>query len=337
MTKLDFIHIGLGKCMSSRLQGHWERDAGYNCLNAQGVSGAVDQIVKGCAIGSPNIEAALSGINLNFPPFKSGVVNVLTSEDLTFSYLHNPELGDTIALKDEAASKLLAGLTDKVLVLVRDPVDWIKSCYAQHIKEGGCVPIQEYLISHRSVILNNLNLDRRVEAWSRSGAEVVILPTELAGRSDDEFWASYEQRLDVSRPSNWPENLDFVTTNITSYASLEPHRRMNELMLLLQGILEKADLKQKTETLNMMESARRYGVRWAFSAADDSQLSDILKSLNMGVEDSGFGEISLDDDYLNTIETAFMSALRNDPHFGEYECLDAYSQSLFEQGHQKAA
>ncbi len=328
MTKLDFIHIGLGKCMSTRLQGHWEQDASYNSLNGQGVSGALDQIVKQGISGTDNIKAALAGLNLNFPAFKTGVTNLLTSEALTFSYLHSPELGEAIKTKDEAASLLLAGMTDKVLMLVRDPVDWIKSCYAQQIKEGGCVPLATYLQTHRAVILNNLNLDRRIEAWSRFGADVVILPTELASRSDAEFWSAYEERLGVTRPSNWRQNNDFVTTNVTRYSTLEPHRRTNELLQLLERSLRSADLPQKQETLKMMDTARRFGVRWGFGAADAQTQNEIISLLGMGTEDCEFGEFSLDDECLAAIEDTFISPLRNDPCFEQYGCLEAYTESL---------
>lgn len=328
MTQLDFIHIGLGKCMSSRLQGHWGEDAAYNALNADAISGAIDQFVRDDAASGEQIDAGLARLNLNFPAFDPNVTNILTSEALTFSYLHNPELGEAIVRKDEAASKLLAPLTDKVLLMVRNPVSWIKSCYAQQIKEGGCVPLDTYLASHRAIILNNLNLERRIAAWSRFGAEVVLLPMELARQNDAAFWSAYEERLGVRRPSNWSKTYNFITTNETRYETLEPHRRMNQILHLLERSLRTADLKQKRETLSMMETARRFGVRWGCSAADDKTMNEICTALNMDLDQTGPGDLMLDDEILTTIEKTFLQPLRDDPHFASYGGLESYAESL---------
>ncbi|MEM8645149.1 MAG: hypothetical protein AAGF86_02290 [Pseudomonadota bacterium] len=327
MSKVDFIHIGLGKCMSTRLQDHWDLDPGYNSLSAREISNAIDHVIKGCFPRTPSFENDFSRIRINPPPVQPGVINVLTAEDLTFSYLQNPELGVAMETKDETASRLLAPMTDKVLILVRNPTDWIRSCYAQHVKEGGCVPLQKFLITYRDVVLGNLNLTRRVALWSRFGAEVVILPIELAQRDDAAFWAAYEKRLGVSRPSNCSERLDAVRANVTSYGSVHAQRRLNEAVMQLESILAVSDLAQKGEMVTLMANARKHCFRRGFSMANDEQLSEIFETLNLASDERELGEVLLDADCLEAIETSFMAALREDAHFAEYGCLEGYAQS----------
>ena len=328
MNKLDFIHIGFGKCMSSRLQGYWQLDDGYNSMSAEGISNAIDDVIKNSFPDISAIESQCSNININFPPFSKQHINMMSSEGLTFSFIHNPEFGDAITIKDELASKMLAGLTDKIFLLVRNPIDWIRSLHAQQVKEGGLVPMNDFLDSYRSVILNNLNLSRRVSLWSRFGAEVVILPIELAKRDDGLFWNAFEKRLGVKRPSNWQGKFDAVSNNTTAYETIEPHRRINELLQLLEGVLERSDLNQKADLLKFMNATRKVCVRRAFSYTDTETLGEIFGKLKMTPEESVPDALVLDADYLSSIDAQFLAPLRTDTCFKEYGVLDEYSLSL---------
>lgn len=314
--------------MSSRLQGHWQLDDGYNSMSADGISNAIDEIIKNSFPDIAAIEAQCSKININFPPFLQQHINMMSSEGLTFSFIHNPELGEAIAIKDEIASKMLAGLTDKIFLLVRNPVDWIRSFHAQQVKEGGLVKMNDFINSHRSVILNSLNLERRVSLWSRFGAEVVILPIELARRDDGLFWKAFEQRLKVKRPSNWQGKFDVVSNNTTAYETIEAHRRMNKLLNVLEGVLEQSDLTQKADLLKFMNATRKVCVRRAFSYVDTETLDEIHNALKMTPGESHPEEFVLDADYLKSIEAHFMAPLRSDSYFKDYVDLDEYSLSL---------
>ena len=329
MTKLDFIHIGLGKCMSTRLQHLWNADLRYNAMSARDIAAAVDQIIQRNPENTGQIASELDKINLNFPEFDDGLINMMTSEDLTFSYLHKPELGKAIAAKDKATAKLLAQLTDKVLMLVRNPVDWIRSCHAQQVKEGGSVSLHEYLRSHREIILNNLNLERRIREWSSHGAEVILLPVELASQDEDRFWLAYEERLEASRPSGWQEVVDVVNANVTEYASLESHRQINRLLQLLEGSLERTDLHQKAELTNLLGTARKLCVRRAISYADEALISELGKLLNIDPVNDRTEDVRLDDHYVEVIERDYLTPLSNDANFEDYGCLDIYRDNLY--------
>ena len=323
--KLDFIHIGLGKCMSSRLQGYWQLDEGTHSMSASGISNAIDEVIRGGFPDTKAIREQCAQININFPPSIPGSVNMLTSESLTFSFLHEPEMGEMIVTKDAIASELLSGLSDKILMLVRDPIEWITSCYAQQVKEGGLIAMNAYLDSHRAVILNNLDLTRRVREWSRTGAEVIVLPIELARRDDVLFWDAYETRLGVSRPANWQGTFDVVGNNVTAYETIEAHRRMNAALLALEGTLEGTDLPQKTEMIKFMTTVRKLCIRRGFSFADKKALEEIRSALNLEAGKDDPGTPSLDAAYLDAIETQFMQALRQDKQFQDYGCLDGYA------------
>jgi len=219
-------------------------------------------------------------------------------------------------------------MSDKVLMLVRDPVNWIHSCHAQHVKEGGAVSLERYLDEYRDVILNNLNLENRIKVWSRFGAEVVVLPLELAKSDDAAFWNAYEDRLGVSRPSNWNKKLDVVGENTTDFASIEPHRRLNEILLNLEKVLKGTDLDQKEEMIRFMNAVRKLCIRRAISYADEQALDGVFKSLNLNRRDHETSLLSFDSDYAEAISDSFIGPLQKDSHFEAYDCLEEYVRSV---------
>jgi len=324
-ANFDFIHIGLGKCMSSRLQMLWANCANYNFVSGTDVSTAIENVVR---TYNPNFEPILSGqeqIKLTFPPAKKDKTNVMSTEGFTFSFLHEAELADAIPAKGKILAKTLAGTAPKVLILIRNPVDWIRSAHAQQLKEGGIIGLNEYLKSHRKTLLNNLDLKTIIDTWQQIGAEVIVLPIELAKQNDETFWQAYEKRLGAKRPTHWQAELDPVANNQTKYETVSAHQQINELLFKLQKVLEPHEFQEKETAIKALDIARRLSTRRVMAYATNDEMAEIIASLNL--KQTG-DKIKTDEEFRDALKENFITPLADDPAFAAYNCLEEYSNSL---------
>ena len=110
-------------------------------------------------------------------------------------YEGNPNKHCLWEIKQKTLPRLLARFSDRVLVVVRDPVEWVYSSYSQVVKEGSGIGLNDYLDKYSAVIKSVLNLKNLSENWRGSNFDVVVLPLELARNNPEQFWSLYESRL----------------------------------------------------------------------------------------------------------------------------------------------
>ena len=89
----DFIHIGMGKCMSTTLQTQWARSSNYRFESGDPIARACGDYVEKHA----NDLEQLPDINVNVPE-SAGDIAVISAEGFSFSYVNKPHLGDYIAV-----------------------------------------------------------------------------------------------------------------------------------------------------------------------------------------------------------------------------------------------
>lgn len=65
-------------------------------------------------------------------------------------------------------------------------------------------------------------------------------------------------------------------------------------------------------------------------------MNEICTALNMDLDQTGPGDLMLDDEILTTIEKTFLQPLRDDPHFASYGGLESYAESLDAQPQRRA-
>lgn len=214
----DFIHIGLPKCASTYLQLLWGRDQSYTRKNPSG-------LVKLCR------DLALSGsrqrVDLGPIDPLAGENRVISSEGFSWCGLNAPEQQGAIAALQETAARVLgeARLADKVLVVVRDPVDWLRACHEQSLKEGGCDGYADFLKSQRRLCEGVLDLRHLLDAFGAHFDEVVVLSADQMKEAPQDFWATYSARLQVAAPALPDERDDTLQYN--------SNRRLGERALLL--------------------------------------------------------------------------------------------------------
>lgn len=281
----DFIHVGMGKCMSTTLQKIWADADNYQLVAATPLKTAVEEKIRKYQGRPQELENALSRlkINSNQPSGATGRarVNVLSCEGLTMSFLVERDLGGHIRRKTSALASNLARHTNHVLMMIRNPLEWIISAHAQHVKEGGVLDLDEYVVEYEQVLSANTDLASIVSEWNEGGVPVTLLTVESYKRDPRQFWESYETRLGCSAPHS-NEKHSGLNVNKTRYDRLEINRRLNEIFAVVEASLTKSR-GQDAEICQLLSKAKKWGTRIGVEFARDEEFQK-MKTL-LGITD----------------------------------------------------
>ncbi|HET7657253.1 MAG TPA: hypothetical protein VFK37_03100 [Bacillales bacterium] len=89
-------------------------------------------------------------------------------------------------------------MTPNLLLVVREPVSWIRSIYIQSVKEGGHGSISQEFIENQFLLLkHSLDIDYMTKCYERYFSNVLILPYELLKSDEEAFWRKISEVFDV--------------------------------------------------------------------------------------------------------------------------------------------
>jgi len=190
---LKFIHIGLPKCASTFFQSVWGQDPAYKKFGAEPFVKFAQEASLQDSFQIPKIGP--------FPEVKSENA-IASSEGFTWAYLNDPEKAGAIKRLHDVGSQVLneAGLSTKILVLVRDPVKWMRSCHEQSIKEGGFHSFLQFRDEQRRFITDVLDLKHLMDAYGRF-FDVTILSIDELREDEEGFYQKYTEKLNVPVPT----------------------------------------------------------------------------------------------------------------------------------------
>jgi hypothetical protein len=275
MNKFPLVHIGLGKSASTSLQSIWQASTNYNFFSANQLGLNAEQIIMDNIDDIDSLVGKLNALRLPPPSQTGDVSDIVSSEGLTFTWIDSPELAPFIPLKQKALANAIGPVCEKVLLLCRNPVDWIRSMHAQSVKEGGSARLTDYLTSHSEVIKNNMDLNGILSYWMDAGCEVAVLPFELFVSDPAAFWMYYTNLLGLPLPDEHAMNLSVFGKNTTRYDSLAIHAEMNRLLQQLESICQQGEFPDKDTVLPALVTARKWGTRRALSVASANDLEQL--------------------------------------------------------------
>ena len=325
------LHIGLGKCASTSLQGLWTQSENYNYFSLHELTTQTRNLIVDKRDDLDSAVDAIQSMNVKFPEFDNNKMNVFSSEGVTFSFITDFQYGYLTQLKQQAMAVLLKGLSTKVLMLVRNPIEWITSAYAQQVKEGGSMSFDEYLVGARQSIYHNLNINFIKSVFEKQGFEVIILPIELMKLAEDEFWESYEDRLGVARPSLVKFPTDKRTANITNSATIPVHAKLNQILAELSLLVRKSSAYVGEENkiiLDALELSRKWGTRAALHDLSRIELEQLERVLDIGSVTLN-GDSIPDTDLKTHLQNNFIDPLLEKDVFPFQTILAAYQRSIF--------
>lgn len=306
----DFIHVGLPKCGSTYLQYLWGSDATYTRKNPSG-------LVKLCR------DLALSGSSqhIDLGPIDpiEGETRVISSEGFTWGWLNQPEQQAAIGPLQETAARVMgdATLADKVLIVVRDPVDWLRACHEQTLKEGGCESYADFLRSQRRLCESVLDLRHLLAVFEERFAEVVVLSADEMKETPLDFWAKYSESLSVAAPDLLSQSDDGLQHNANRRLGKRALllARLNSLGQTLSGAFQSLDgyyATAKTKEIEQLKPTATVLWKWyhrrLVEFASDEALAPLAEQLDLD-DDGSFQRVFVDPDLLHWIETRYLQPL----------------------------
>ncbi len=330
------IHIGLAKSMSSTLQMHWTDSDNYVEKNLKGITDKTDSFFFEYRNDIDGLVAQLEGTPLPFGFEANDKLQVLSGEGLASSWLcHSPELSQHIPKRQKLLATMFRPLADKILIIIRNPIDWIRSAYSQSLKEGGSLSPDKYVSDFRVSIEKNLDLRALVAHWEQFEADVVILPMELFKENEESFWISYERMLKMSRPES--SRSQKVVANPSFYETLEIHQSINKILSILEtACVENAEylvvdgVKMRNipvadGVIEGLKSAREWGSRSAMERLSTDQILELTELLSRKKESR---RLELPTELIEHLQKNFIDFLGEIPNFAFRQVLEKYQQSV---------
>tara|TARA_R110002073_G_scaffold138984_1_gene288825 strand:+ start:572 stop:1771 length:1200 start_codon:yes stop_codon:yes gene_type:complete len=191
-----FIHAGLGKCGSSFLQQVWSRDPACATVNLLAAGQAARRYAVAGHTGKlPQLDHGLKAV--------AGQTLIASSEALSWSFMDRPARQYLLPELQRMAASLAGNcaLSDTVLFMVRNPVDWIRAAREQTLKEGGSETGSDFIRLHRGLVEHVLDLAGLQAIFGTFFKRVVFLSADEMRHEPEHFWSVYAEVLGVPAPA----------------------------------------------------------------------------------------------------------------------------------------
>ncbi len=310
---LDFIHIGLGKCASTYLQGVFHNEPNYCYVDLNKVvNAAVENASKGAdTSGFPNVN-----IDIGFSrEDKDEEFLVASSEDFTF--VCEPEHYHSVKNLYRLSAHFLGrgGLSSKILLMIRDPIEWLRASHEQSIKSGGHYPYKKFFYENKNYLKDSLNI-REVIGFYSEFFNVITFSADELKQNPDTFWSSFSNRLGVGKPSQ--EALDHVSKfRLGANASLNERTlklaTLNRFSAIkkecLQGMNDYfAAIPEEAKASLLYFEHERWSNRRIVEFVSDEQLSELLGLLT-DMDRNDFAKVFIDEEMRDHLLEHFIEPL----------------------------
>ena len=303
----------------------WRNSDNYVEKNLKGITDKTDSFFNEYRNDIDGLVAQLEGTPLPFGFEANDKLQVLSGEGLASSWLcQSPELSEHIPKRQKLLATMFGPLADKILIIIRNPIDWIRSAYSQSLKEGGSLGPDEYISDFRVSIEKNLDLRALVAYWEQFEAEVVILPMELFKENEESFWIAYERMLKMSRPES--SRSQKVVANPSFYETLEIHQSINKILSILEtACVENEEYPVVDGVIEGLKSAREWGSRSAMERLKSDQILELTELLSRTKES---GTLELPTELTEHLQKNFIDYLGETASFAFGQILEKYQQSV---------
>ena len=328
LKNLDFVHIGLPKCMSTTLQNMWQASGNYCSCSATPLRDALAELIVKHNGDQTEMQKYLHSGAISFDPPKKNTVSVFTCEGMTYWWPNQPDKAKYIPGTQAYLSKIIRPHSNTVLIIVRDPIDWIYSAYAQRVREGDAIGLENYINRFREFIINSLDLKTIMQAWINEDYRVVVLPLELMKTDQVMFWEIYEAELQVRRPDAYNRPFRDVSKNETRYETLALHLQLNKTLELLRLSCFDSNFPDYDQTIYALEKAQKWGVRRGLTFIEDKELAKLGQMITVDENIVDKSKIKIDPELGNLIDSQFIGPLEQLKHFTQSNLPSAYRTNL---------
>ena len=203
-----FTHIGMFKTATTYMQNLWLNNDNYtlswqgniNFLRKFRNTVAQDENLNNLSIEIETDRQRVEGKHL-----------ILSNEGFSGAYLNKLEYQTKGSKLISEISRVLGSLevtNDNLLIVVREPLSWIKSAFIQSVKQGGHGSAQNFVNNQKEFLLNSLNLNHILSSYSRYFNNILVLPFELLKDDEDKLWQTISDEFNVPLVENRMQKLN---------------------------------------------------------------------------------------------------------------------------------
>lgn len=309
--KYAFTHIGMFKTATTYMQNLWLNNEKYT-LSWQGNINFMRKFRNAVAKGEN-----LNNFSIDIETDRQRVEGehlIISNEGFSGAYLNKLEYQDKGSKFISEISMVLGSLevtNENLLILVREPLSWIKSAFIQSIKQGGYGSAQKFVNTQKGFLLNSLNLSHILSSYSRYFNNILVLPFELLKDDEDKLWQAISDEFNVPLVKNRMQKLN-VSLDLKRVFILS---KMNEMSDKAVSTISTAkSYKRKREKKNII-SGYKQSSKWVHRRfvehAKKKEIDELYKLFNLGKNDipDDFYELELPDDLIKVIENNYFNVL----------------------------
>jgi|LSQX01.2.fsa_nt_gb hypothetical protein len=320
---IGFIHIGLMKTASTYMQNIWRKDKFY-ALSWKGTLKFLENLKRAVRNDDTDKYVELD-INIDDNQFlNADQYMVISNEGFSTAFLNEIVFQDRIPSFIDFASKNIGRVADKtpnLLIVIREPVSWIRSMYIQSIKQGWSGSAQDFIDKQGNFIRHSLDMEHIIKCYERYFNNILVLPYELFKKNESLFWdiISYSFNIPVIKTrinKRLNESLDLKRVFILS--------KLNETSHIITDAIsnskEYTDYKEKKYLTNTFTDSGKWIHRRYVEYANDEQINRMYALFNIKEVPDNFLKFKIPPELLNDIQLKFISFLKNNitPEYPEY-------------------
>ncbi|SET07440.1 hypothetical protein SAMN05216389_10565 [Oceanobacillus limi] len=324
--ELGFIHIGMMKTATTYMQNVWKRDEKY-CLSWRGSFELLESLRNSVVKGDYN-----ANLKLNIKSdlsYKEGQKFILSNEGFSTAYLNQIKNQHKIPQFIDSASRNLSRLAKKkqnLLIVIRDPMSWLKSIHIQSIKEGGSGSATSFIEDQYNFLKHSLDLDYIVKSYERY-FNILILPYELFKSDENMFWKIISEAFELPIVEERIEN--------KINPSLDPKRtyllsKLNEQSHMLTGtLIDSKDynhIQEKEHIVTNYLGSGKWIHRRFVEFANDEKINELYNMMNIEYYPENYFDIKIPSYLDEVIKSQYIGFLRKNNILTEF--ADQYEQNL---------
>ncbi|GEM_PF-1607844 len=335
MSRIEFIHLGMMKTATTYMQQVWNTDPAY-ALSYRGNVAFVEQLREEVRLKRTQ-GYVQSEINTD-SPYVEGQKIVVSNEGFSTAFLNEPEYQTRIPDFIEFASRNLGRLSDatsNILLVVREPLSWIRSIYNQSIKQGWSGNIQQFIDQQTQFLIHSFDVEYLVRSYSRYFDNILILPYEIMKNDESLFWEIISHTFDIDKPKVTVEKSQGVMNESIGTDRLYLLSKLHGMSELFINFLQNADeIMMQNEKQTLIDHQVNYG-KWVHRIfvefAEQEKIDALIQWLDLTGPDEEFFEFRLPAALIQAIENKYIKYLQNNivREYPDYyaEMLEKFTQS----------
>lgn len=324
--EVGFVHIGLMKTASSYMQTIWLRDASY-CCSWKGNFELLRSLRE--AVKEGRVEQNLEIDIQTDTPYENGQKLVISNEGFSTAYMNEVNHQNKIPQFIDYASRHLGGfsqLSPNLLIVVRDPVSWIKSIYIQSIKEGGHGSRQHFIDHQLQFLKHSLDMEYILGCYKRYFNNIYVMPYETLKNDEDLFWKKISGAFGVPVVT---ERIDKAVNQSLGLKRVFLLSKLNELSSsLIRELFASQSYKNIQEKNLITENYSNHG-KWVYRRfaehAEEDALNGLYELFNLSESQEVFLDFQIPDKLAESIRAKYILPLKE--HLSP-ELYESYEQEL---------